>query len=174
MSNNLLDKLKDIKAFIFDIDGVLTTGSVLVTEEGHMLRSVNIKDGYALQHAIKQGVKIAFISGGNSQGMILRLKGLGVEDIFMGQKHKTEAYEQLKQKWQLSDSEICYMGDDMPDLAVLTKAGLAACPADACTDVIKTCAYISPFNGGQGCTREILETYLRIHDKWYNDDSHTW
>lgn len=172
--SNLLDELAGIKAFIFDIDGVLTTGSVLVTEEGHMLRSVNIKDGYAIQHAVKQGIKIAFISGGNSKGMISRLQGLGVEHIFMGQKHKTEAYEQLKATWSVTDEQVCYMGDDMPDIAVLSKVGLSACPADACTDVKKTCRYISPIAGGQGCTRELLETYLKLKNLWYNDDSHTW
>lgn len=170
----MFDKLSKIKGFIFDIDGVMTTGSVLVTEEGQMLRSVNIKDGYAIQHAIKLGIKIAFISGGKSNGMLLRLQGLGVVDVYMGQSHKIEAYEQLKSKWNLEDFDICYMGDDMPDLPILTKVGLAACPKDACIDVIEIANYISPITGGNGCVRDLLEKHMKFNGNWLNNHSHSW
>lgn len=170
----LLDKLKQIKAFAFDIDGVLTKGQVLVTEEGHMLRSVNIKDGYALQHAIKQGYPIAIISGGKSMGMHMRFSGLGLTDIFLGQSHKEEAYAAFLRKYQLQTEEVLYMGDDMPDLPLLRKAGIAACPQDATMDVRAVCAYISAISGGEGCVREIIEKVMKLHGTWWNDDTHHW
>ena len=124
MAQNLIEHFNRIKAFIFDIDGVLTNGQVLVTEEGHMLRSMNIKDGYALQHAVKQGYPIAIISGGKGSGILERLKGLGIQYIYLGQSHKIEAFEEALHAWQLSPEEVAYMGDDYPDLPVLARVGL--------------------------------------------------
>ena len=106
MSDNLIENFKRVKAFIFDIDGVLTNGQVLVTEEGHMLRSMNIKDGYALQHAVKQGYPIAIISGGKGSGILERLKGLGIQYIYLGQSHKMEAFEDALFAWQLKPEDV--------------------------------------------------------------------
>jgi 3-deoxy-D-manno-octulosonate 8-phosphate phosphatase (KDO 8-P phosphatase) len=113
MNEAALQKLKSLKTFIFDIDGVLTTGNVLVTEEGHMLRSVNIKDGFALQHAVKQGYNIAIISGGNSQGMLHRFQGLGIKEIYLGQKNKMAAFEKVCSDFGVGQHEVAYVGDDM-------------------------------------------------------------
>jgi 3-deoxy-D-manno-octulosonate 8-phosphate phosphatase (KDO 8-P phosphatase) len=171
---NLIPKLKEIKGFIFDIDGVMTPGQVLVTEEGHQLRSVNIKDGYAVQHAVKQGYTVAVISGGKSEGMRKRFEGLGVKWIFMAQSHKEDAFYQVCSQSGLKPHEFAYMGDDMPDMPVLGLAGLSCCPKDACSDVLDVCEYISDLEGGKGCVRELIEKVMKIQQTWYNDDSHRW
>lgn len=168
------EKLKEIRTFVFDIDGVLTPGSVLVTEEGHMLRSVNIKDGYALQHAVKQGYNIAIISGGNSKGMLERFRGLGISEIYLGQKNKVNTFHKVCSDFGVTPDKVAYMGDDMPDMPVLQLAGLACCPADAAEDILKICGYISPVNGGAGCARKLLEQAMKLQNTWWNDDTHTW
>lgn len=171
---NLFEQLNQIKAFVFDIDGVLTNGQVLVTEEGQQLRSVNIKDGYALQHAVKLGYKVAVISGGKSQGMRHRFEGLGLHDVYLGQSHKEAAYAEFKAKHGLSDAEIAYMGDDMPDIPLLQQVGLPCCPADACLDVLQIAVYISPLSGGSGCARELIEQILKVQGTWHHEESHRW
>ena len=128
---NLIPIFKNIKAFAFDIDGVLTQGDVLVNEEGQMLRSVNIKDGYALQHAAKQGYAIAIISGGKSEGMRKRFVGLGISHIYLGQEHKEAAFADFLTKTNLTATDVVYMGDDMPDIPLLKQVGLSCCPKDA-------------------------------------------
>jgi 3-deoxy-D-manno-octulosonate 8-phosphate phosphatase (KDO 8-P phosphatase) len=168
------DKLKNIKAFVFDVDGVMTEGSVFATEDGQFLRTFNIKDGYAIQHANKLNYPIAIISGGNSQGIIKRFQALGLSDIHVGQQHKKAAFESFLSKYNLSPSEILYMGDDMPDYELLKLVGLATCPQDAAKDIKSICHYISPLNGGKGCVRDVLEMTLKIQDKWWNNHTHVW
>lgn len=168
------DQLLKIKAFVFDVDGVMTDGSVIATEDGHFLRNFNIKDGYALQHAVKSGYKIAIISGGSSLGVIKRFHGLGIQDVYVGQQHKEAAYNEFLSKHHLKDEDILYMGDDLPDYELMKKVGLATCPNDAATDIRQICAYISPKNGGQGCVRDILEKTLKLQNKWWSEHSHTW
>lgn len=162
----VLEKLRHIKAFIFDVDGVLTDGLVHVTESGEQLRQFNIKDGYALQLAIKRGYKIAVITGGNSVGVNSRLQGLGISDIFMGVDSKVEIYEQFLKTNNLDFSEVLYMGDDIPDLHVMKLAGLPVCPADAVEQIKAISDYISPRNGGRGCVRDVIEKVLKIQNKW--------
>jgi 3-deoxy-D-manno-octulosonate 8-phosphate phosphatase (KDO 8-P phosphatase) len=174
MNEAALQKLKSLKTFIFDIDGVLTTGNVLVTEEGHMLRSVNIKDGFALQHAVKQGYNIAIISGGNSQGMLHRFQGLGIKEIYLGQKNKMAAFEKVCSDFGVSRHDVAYVGDDMPDYPILKMAGLPVCPADAAEDVKAICELILSVSGGQGCARLLLETAMKLQNTWHNSDTHTW
>jgi 3-deoxy-D-manno-octulosonate 8-phosphate phosphatase (KDO 8-P phosphatase) len=171
---NLIPVFKKIKAFAFDIDGVLTQGDVLVNEEGQMLRSVNIKDGYALQHAAKQGYAIAVISGGKSEGMRKRFEGLGVAYIYLGQEHKEAAFADFLSKTNLTANDVAYMGDDMPDIPLLKQAALSCCPKDAAVDVKEICTYISPSNGGQACVRELIERIMKIQNTWFNEDSHSW
>ena len=171
---NILEKFKQIKGFIFDIDGVLTNGQVLVTEEGHMLRSMNIKDGYALQHAVKQGYPIAIISGGKGSGILERLKGLGIQYIYLGQSHKMDAFEEARHAWDLQPHQIAYMGDDFPDIPVMQLVGLPCCPADACQEVKNIAQYISQTKGGMGCARELIEQVMKAHQTWYNNNSHHW
>ncbi len=169
-----MEQLAHIKHFIFDIDGVLTSGAVLVTETGEHLRTVNIKDGYALQHAIKQGFKIAIISGGKSQGMLYRFNNLGIKDVFIGQSNKEKAFNSLLSKWQVQPSQIAYVGDDMPDYPLLQKVGLSCCPADAAQDIIDICTYIVPVNGGHGVARHLLENAMKLQDCWFNEDTNNW
>lgn len=168
------EKLQAIKAFVFDVDGVMTDGSVIGTEDGYFLRNFNIKDGYALQHAVKLGYKIAIISGGNSQGVVKRFKTLGIEDVYVGQQHKELAYSEFITKHGLTDADILYMGDDMPDYELMQKVGFAACPNDAATDIKAISSYISPINGGKGCVRDIMEKTMKLQGKWWNNHTHTW
>ena len=174
MATDIKEQLKYFNTFIFDVDGVLTSGSVLVTEEGDMLRSVNIKDGYALQHAVKQGLNIAIISGGNSKGMFHRFNGLGINEIYLGQKNKVEAFRKVLDVFGVAPEKVAYVGDDMPDYPVLKLAGLPCCPADAAEDIKAICRYVSPVSGGMGVARELLEKALKAQGKWWNGDTHTW
>lgn len=168
------EKLKNVKAFVFDVDGVMTDGSVIATEDGQFLRNFNIKDGYALQHAVKSGYKIAIISGGNSLGVIKRFRTLGIEDVYVGQQHKEAAYTEFITKYNLNDLDILYMGDDLPDYELMKKVGVASCPNDAAIDIKGICQYISPINGGKGCVRDIMEKTMKIQGKWWTEQSHTW
>ena len=161
-----IEKIKQIKAFVFDVDGVLTDGIVHVTEAGEQLRQFNIKDGYALQLAVKRGYKIAVITGGRSEGVRLRLKGLGITDIFMFVDSKVKVFNQFLADKQLSASQVLYMGDDIPDLEVMQLSGLPVCPADAVEDIKTISEYISPKDGGKGCVRDVLEKVLKIQNQW--------
>ena len=164
-----LEKLKHIKAFILDVDGVLTNGLVHITETGEQLRQFNIKDGYAMQLAIKRGYSILALSGARSKGVELRLKGLGIENVFLSLDSKTEAYTSFLSSSGLSPEQILYMGDDIPDLALMKLVGLAVCPADAAGEIKSISHYISPKNGGEGCVRDIIEKVLKIQNAWYDE-----
>jgi 3-deoxy-D-manno-octulosonate 8-phosphate phosphatase (KDO 8-P phosphatase) len=164
--NNYLEKLKKVTTFIFDIDGVLTDGTVTILPTGEQVRKMLIKDGYAMQHAIKNGFLIALISGGKSQSVVSRLQGLGVKDIYLGVENKMEKYEELKMIYEITDEEILYMGDDLPDYEVMKKAGVAVCPADAAHEIQEISDYVSPFQGGRGAVRDIIEKTLRLKNYW--------
>ncbi len=163
-----LSKLKYIKAFVLDIDGVLTDATVLVTDAGEQLRRFNIRDGYALQLAVKKGFKVCAISGGKSASVLSRLQGLGIDDVYLGVENKLEVYSGFKRDHDIADDEVLYMGDDIPDLPVMRVAGIATCPADAVEEVKLASAYISPLNGGFGCVRDVIEKVLKVQDKWYD------
>jgi 3-deoxy-D-manno-octulosonate 8-phosphate phosphatase (KDO 8-P phosphatase) len=163
-----LEKLKHIKAIILDVDGVLTNGMLMLTESGEQLRQFNIKDGYALQLAVKRGLKLAALSGARSKGVEYRLKGLGIEDIFLGLDSKIEVYNKYLLENDLSPEQVLFVGDDMPDLQVMKLAGLAVCPADAIEEIKAISHYISPKNGGEGCVRDIIEKVLKIQNLWYD------
>ncbi|MEO5570012.1 MAG: HAD-IIIA family hydrolase [Bacteroidia bacterium] len=163
---NFKQLLKQIKCFVFDVDGVLTNSALVITPEGEFLRTMNIKDGYALQLAVRKGYKAAVISGGHSNGVQLRMNRLGIADVFMGVEDKVKVFKHFILKQQLNASEIIYMGDDMPDIKVMQLCGIAACPNDAIPDIKKISTYISPFNGGEGCVRDIIEQTMRLHGKW--------
>ncbi len=172
--SNLIPLFKQIKAFVFDVDGVMTPGQVLVTEEGYMLRSVNIKDGYAVQHAVKSGYHVAIISGGKSEGMRKRFEGLGVQHIYLGQQEKLGAFADFLKNTKLKPEDVAYMGDDLPDVPVLEKVGLACCPQDACADVLQVAQFISRVRGGEGCVRDLIERTMKLQDSWHNDETHKW
>lgn len=151
---------------VFDVDGVLTDSMILVTESGDLLRSMNTRDGQAIKIALDAGYRIAIITKGASKGVKLRLQGLGITDIFDKLDTKQAAYNSLKETYQLDDSEILYMGDDVPDLPLLAQVGLSSCPHNACREVLAEAQYVSPIDGGKGCVREIIERVMRTQGKW--------
>jgi 3-deoxy-D-manno-octulosonate 8-phosphate phosphatase (KDO 8-P phosphatase) len=160
------NKLTAITTFIFDVDGVLTNGQVLVTTQGELLRSMNIKDGYALKHATAQGYKVCIISGGTNPGVTARLNGLGITDVFLGKHKKITVLQEYMAKHNLKKDEVAYMGDDMPDIEPMKAVGLATCPQDAVPQVKAVCDYVSHKNGGFGCGRDLIEQVLKVQGKW--------
>lgn len=171
---NYKAKLGKINTFIFDFDGVLSDSMVLMTEDGHYLRRTNVKDGYALQLAVKKGYNVAIISGAKAEGMLKRLYGLNIKDVYLGIANKMEAYNDLKAKYNLLDENITYMGDDIPDFEVLQKVGVPTCPADAAVEIKNIVDYISDKKGGEGCARDIIEQVLKLQKKWMNEDAYNW
>ena len=166
---HIFSQLKKVTTFIFDMDGVLTDGQLLLTETNVWLRSMNIKDGYALQAAIKAEYKIMILSGSNSEPVLLRLQKLGLTHIFMNVKNKKEFLLDFLQKNNIANEEILYMGDDMPDMECMKIAGVAACPLDAVPDIRAIAAYISPFTGGKGCVRDVIEKVMKLNGDWNSD-----
>ncbi len=167
-------KLSQITTFIFDVDGVLTDGSVILESSGEMVRTMHTKDGYALQHAVKKGYHIVIISGGSSVMVKKRLEGLGIEHIYLGKDHKLPVLNEHLQKHNISINQVLYMGDDIPDLPCLKVVGVSSCPKDASVEVREVCDYISHINGGKGCVRDVLEQTLRIQTQWMDDDAYSW
>lgn len=163
---NVLKDFSTVKAFAFDIDGVLTNGSLLIYDDGQMVRQMNIKDGYALQLAIQKGFKIVVISGGNSEAVKSRLEKLGIADIFLRVKNK----KTVLQEWALANDilleHILYMGDDVPDVEPLQIVGVSTCPNDAATEVKALSKYVSSYKGGEGCVRDVIEKVLRLNNAW--------
>jgi 3-deoxy-D-manno-octulosonate 8-phosphate phosphatase (KDO 8-P phosphatase) len=172
--SQFLEKLSKAEAFIFDVDGVLTDGTVLVTEEGDMLRTMSIKDGFVLQLAVKLGLRIAIITGGKSEGVIKRLKGLGIQDIFTGVSDKIETLGTYLSSNNINPEYCLYMGDDIPDLMIMDKVGLSCCPSNAAVEVIESCAYVSPQPGGNGCVRDVIEKALRLKGLWKPEEQGSW
>jgi len=163
---NINDRLKDITTFILDVDGVLTDGTILVLENGLQARRMSIRDGYALQLAVKKGYRIVIISGAAASPVVDRLNKLGIADIYMGAGDKLGIVKKYISEHQLSRDELLFMGDDMPDLEVMQFAGLAACPADAIDEVKKISGYVSTVKGGEGCVREVIEKVMKLKGDW--------
>lgn len=165
-----LQKLKDITTLIFDVDGVLTNGDIIASDSGEFLRTFNIKDGYALQLAVKRGYLICVISGGRGLAMQQRFEGLGIPEIFLGVSDKVEIYNTLLTKYNLTTPQILYMGDDIPDLKIMQLVGLPACPADAVPEIKAISQYISPYTGGKTAVRDIIEKVMRVQGKWFDEN----
>lgn len=163
---SLFDKWSKVKAFVFDIDGVFTNGIIYLIKEGLMARTINIKDGYALQVALGNDYPVAVISGGNAENVRDRLVALGVRDIYMRVHDKLATLREWCEQRELKLTECLYMGDDMPDFACMQNVGLAACPKDACVDIVQIAHFISSYPGGHGCVREVIERVLKIQNKW--------
>ncbi|HEV7621331.1 MAG TPA: HAD-IIIA family hydrolase [Flavisolibacter sp.] len=163
---NVLEYFKEITTFVFDVDGVLTDGTVLLLENGLQARTMNVKDGLALQMALKNGYKVIIISGGASEPVIKRLQYLGIEEVHLGIIDKLKFLNSYKEQYQLHYREILFMGDDLPDIQVLAAVGLPCCPADAAIEAKKVSKYISPFNGGSGCVRDVIEKVLKLNGHW--------
>ncbi len=167
------ERLPSITTLIFDVDGVLTNGEVTLAN-GAVIRTLNSKDGYALQYAAKKGYQIFIITGGNSEDVKDRLERLGVIRVCLRASDKLTVYNELKKEFNFSDTETLYMGDDIPDLPVLRLAGLSSCPQDAAVEVKAACHYQSPLDGGKGCVRDVVEQVMRVQGTWMNEDAYHW
>ncbi len=163
---NVLEFFKKVTAFAFDIDGVLTDGTLYLMPDGAMVRRMNIKDGYALQLAIKMKYKIFIISGSDSPEAVARLQRLGVTEIFMQVEDKKKILTACMEKYGIQKDALLYMGDDIPDYEVMLDAGIACCPADAAKEIKSIAHYISKINGGAGCVRDVIEKVLQLNGNW--------
>ncbi len=162
--------LSKIKAIIFDIDGVLSAETITLAPDGLPMRTVNIKDGYAIQLAVKHGLRIAIMTGAKVESIRVRYEGLGVEDIYVGCSVKVRTYEAFLEKYGLKEEEVMYMGDDIPDLEVMRRVGCPVCPKDAAWEIQEASVYVSHLKGGYGCGRDVIEQVLRAHGKWVMDE----
>ena len=171
---NYKELLRNINTFIFDYDGVMTDGTVIMTNEGEALRITNVKDGYALQLAIKSGYHVAVISGAKSNSMVHRMKALNVRDVFLGVEDKVKLFRDYMKKNKIEPSEVLYMGDDIPDYEVMLEAGVPTCPADAAEEIRNISKYISHFGGGKGCVRDVIEQVMKVQGKWMNEHAYQW
>ena len=156
----------NITTFIFDVDGVLTDGAIWSYDHEEYVRRFYVKDGYAIEKAIAQGYRVIIISGGNEKNVLNRLSFLGVKHIHLGVKNKLELYTKLQQELGFTSNEVLYMGDDIPDLKVMSQVLISACPKDAANDVIAQSKFVSLFNGGFGAVREVIEKVLKARGDW--------
>lgn len=168
---SVLEKFKSIRTFVFDVDGVMTDGNVIVYETGEQVRRMNTRDGYSLQLAVRKGYRVVVISGGSSEGVRQRLLYLGIQDIFLQVHDKVKVLEDFAKEHGLNEQDMLYMGDDIPDLLAMRHVGLACAPADAAPEIRHIAAYISSFNGGQGCVRDVIEKVLKLNGHWDIDPS---
>ena len=171
---NFKEDLTKVKAFIFDVDGVFSATVTFLHPNGDVMRSTNIKDGFAVQHAVKQGYKICIISGGKYEAVRKRFEYLGVKDIYLGAHHKIEKYEEFVAKYNLNEDEILYMGDDLPDYPVMKRVGVPTCPQDAAEEIKAISSYISNYKGGEACARDVIEQVLRAQGKWLVPEVFEW
>ncbi|MEO6522303.1 MAG: HAD hydrolase family protein [Mucilaginibacter sp.] len=167
----MLSKLKDITTFVFDVDGVLTDGSVFVTEAGDQCRTFNTRDGYALQLAVKCMYNVVVITGGRSEGVRLRLNSLGITDVYLGAHVKLDIFENYIAEHYIDRQSVLYMGDDIPDIDIMKVVGLPTCPTDAAEEVKAISQYISPALGGRGCARDVIEKVMKIQGKWMSENA---
>ncbi|HEY6902022.1 MAG TPA: HAD hydrolase family protein [Puia sp.] len=168
---SVLEKFKSIRTFVFDVDGVMTDGSVLIYQTGEQVRRMSTRDGYSLQLAVKKGYRVVVISGGSSEGVRQRLQYLGIRDIFLEIHDKVRVLEAYAREHGLDSRDMLYMGDDIPDYKAMQHVGLACAPADAAPEIRHIAAYISSFGGGQGCVRDVIEKVLKLNGHWELDTS---
>ena len=167
--------LTKIRAILFDVDGVLSRETIALSADGEPLRTVNIKDGYALQLAVKMGLTMGIITGGNTEAVRIRYQGLGLQEVHLGASVKITTYDDILKRHNLTDEEVIYVGDDVPDIEVMRRCGCPCCPADACSDVRHEAVYVSHRDGGCGCARDIVEQVLRAQGKWMaNEKAFGW
>ena len=171
---NYKEKLHKIKAFVFDYDGVISDGFIWMLDDKQAVRCANVKDGYALQYAIKKGYIVAVISGATSTSINNRMSQLGVTQVHTGCANKMDTYQQFLKANSLQPDEVAVMGDDIPDYHILQHCGVSACPADAATEIKEIVDDISIFGGGQGCVRDIIEQTLRLQGQWFHADAVNW
>jgi len=166
MERSYKEIMPQITTFIFDVDGVLTDGKVTVFPDGELIRSMNVKDGYAMKTAIDKGYNVCIISGGTNEAVKIRLRGLGITDIYLGAHHKVEQLDEYLDIYNIKPEHVLYMGDDIPDYPVMKLVGLPTCPKDAVPEIQDIARYISQKKGGKGCVRDVIEQVLKVQDKW--------
>lgn len=166
MAKNYKEIMKDITTFVFDVDGVLTDGSVFISNQGDMLRSMNIRDGYALKSAVDCGYNVCIISGGSNEGVRVRLRNLGITDIHLGTIDKVATFDEYSHLYNINPDQVLYMGDDIPDYQVMKLVGLPTCPQDASPEIKAISNYISHKNGGKGAVRDVIEQVMKVQNKW--------
>ena len=171
---NFKEDLKHVKAFIFDVDGVFTNSNVYLHPNGELMRSMNIKDGYAVQYAVRKGYPVAIISGGSSESVRTRFVNLGVTDIYLKYSDKKLAFDDFLAKYDIKPKEILYMGDDIPDYEVMKQVGFPTCPSNAVEEIKSISVYISDRTGGDGCVRDVIEQVLKLQGKWLEKDAFSW
>ena len=169
MEKSYKEYLQHITTFIFDVDGVLTDGNVIVNTKGELMRTMNVKDGYALKTAVDQGYNICIISGGTNEGVRKRLAGLGIKDIYLGAHQKIDHLKEYLDTNSIKAENVLYMGDDIPDLPVMKMVGLPTCPQDAVAEIREISKYISFKKGGKGSVRDVIEQVLKVQEKWILD-----
>lgn len=167
MTKSYKELMSDITTFIFDVDGVLTNGNVTIFPDGELIRTMNVRDGYALKVAVDSGYNICIITGGRDESVKKRLNGLGIFDVYLGSFNKISEFNNYLQKKNIKASNVLYMGDDIPDYEVMLKVKLAACPKDAAPEIQNISQYISQKRGGSGCVRDVIEQVLKIQDHWH-------
>lgn len=171
---NYKEKLHKISTFIFDYDGVLSDGRIMITDSGEQLRSANAKDGYALQYAKKKNYRIGVISGGYSPAMQKRLEILNIDFVHLKVKDKKICFENILKEHKLDKEEILFMGDDIPDCPIMMEAGVATCPVDAAQEIKEVSHYISEKKGGEGCVRDVIEQVMKVQGTWMCEDCYHW
>ena len=164
--------LKDISIFIFDVDGVLTDGTVMVTTDGELLRTMSVKDGFAIKTAVQKGYNVCIISGGTNEGVRKRLAGLGVQHIYLGSSMKEEPFKKFLDHTGTDPKNVLYMGDDIPDIQPMSMVAIAACPQNAVPEVKAISNYVSHKTGADGCARDVIEQVLKVQGDWFNDSDH--
>jgi 3-deoxy-D-manno-octulosonate 8-phosphate phosphatase (KDO 8-P phosphatase) len=168
------EKLKEITTFVFDYDGVLTNGTIILQADGEALRTANVKDGYSLQLAVKKGYNVVIISGGYSKSMSNRFKALKIKDFFLGVEEKSSVLKKYLKENDIKPENVLYMGDDIPDHKAMTEVGLPCCPADAVPEIKAISLYVSNKKGGEGCVRDVIEQTLKIQNHWMTDEGFKW
>mgnify|MGYP001153166820 FL=1 len=168
MDKSYKEVMPQITTFIFDVDGVLTDGTVTVFPDGELVRTMSIKDGFALKTAVDMGYNVCIISGGTNPAVKSRLQGLGITDIYLGAHHKKDQLDEYLDIYNIDPKNVLYMGDDIPDIPVMKLCGLATCPLDATAEVQHIAGYSSQKKGGKGCARDVIEQVLKVQDKWHN------
>lgn len=171
MEKSYKEYLNQITTFVFDVDGVLTDGSLQVSTKGELLRTMNTKDGYAMKMALKAGFTVCIISGGKNEGVRERLRGLGITDIYLGVDDKVEQMDEFFDIYDIKPEQVLYMGDDIPDYYPMKLVGLPCCPQDAVPELKEISLYVSHRNGGEGCVRDVIEQVMKVQGKWMEKNS---
>ena len=167
MAKSYKEIMNDITTFIFDVDGVLTDGSVHITPTGEMLRTMNIRDGFAMKAAVESGYQVCIISGGSNDGVKIRLRNLGITDIYLATPDKVETFKEYTELYNINPDQVLYMGDDIPDYHVMQLVGLPSCPQDSTSEIKAISKYISHKNGGKGAVRDVIEQVMKVQGKWH-------